>query len=432
MTINKEIKVIFNVNNDEELLFIEDLDEEIIINNKAQANLLKELADVIKTYDYGMELCRYYAEKEQWGKCLKLISQYDNEKIIKSLNLKEDVLLKAKVLLKNKEFFKLENFLNNDGIKALEFKELFYFKGKVNEETKYNYLAIKFYLEFLTAIDIVEGEFKDLGCEVELTLANLLFKEKAYSEAMIYYEKYLTNYKGSRENLVNYGISILRSVTDKNRAYEIIRQSFRNNGINGIYLAGELFFHGGWYEAALKTYMEGSKAEYSDRFLFRIAELFMYMGEYEKSREIFGIIPTDSRYAFEGIMNKILLEVIQRTENVEEELLWIEDISLKRALEILVSEDEETKDKLGKLDADKILKWYMKILEQLLKAAQYELFEKGVLGLNYIDSPFVLTELAALYKENHFEQLAREEVEKSIENFHFVTESDIDILYHIP
>lgn len=430
MAITKTITLYINVNEDENLNFLKDLNENILIEDKATAESLKSLVETIKSYDYLINVAFHYAEKELWSKALEVIKNIDDKELFHSKEMKRDILLKAEVLLNCNEFYYLEEFLNKEELKSSDYPELLYYRGRVKETFNFNYLSLKNYISYIERINEADTKYQDNLFNCYLRVADILYKEMDYEKAAVYYENYLIKNKGTLDILTRYALSIFKSLPDNNEAYEKIRKAFNTGDINGLYVTGEILFRCEKYEYALPVLIDGSKIEYSDRFLFRIGEIFMYIHEYDKAKEIFDAIPTTSWYRAEAILNKIIIEMILGNERLEEELLWVEDENLKRAIQIAVLTNEEVKDNLGKVNEENILKWYEKILNQLLKCKEYFIFEKAIKGLNNIDSPFILSSLAKVYMKNNFKELAREEIEKSIEKYGFVKKEEVEILYH--
>ncbi|SKC84204.1 glycosyltransferase family 2 protein [Maledivibacter halophilus] len=84
---------------------------------------------------------------------------------------------------------------------------------------------------------------------------------------------------------------------------------------------------------------------------------------------------------------------------------------------------------LKKEDDDKSLNMIMKILEEVLKIQEFQLFEKLLYVLNYLESDRVLLELAQIYYKNGFKEMAVKEVLRSIKELDTIDYRGVEILY---
>ena len=78
---------------------------------------------------------------------------------------------------------------------------------------------------------------------------------------------------------------------------------------------------------------------------------------------------------------------------------------------------------------EEILQISMQLLSELLKMQEFELFEQQLNVLNYIDSKNVLLQLAKLYYNHGFIQMAVQEVLRSIRELNAIDREGIEILY---
>lgn len=89
----------------------------------------------------------------------------------------------------------------------------------------------------------------------------------------------------------------------------------------------------------------------------------------------------------------------------------------------------EDKTILFKEDNEIALPVIRNILIEVLKVHEFELFEKLLYVLNYLDTDRVLLELAQIYYNNGFKQMAVKEILRSIKELNAIDPLGVEILY---
>jgi len=175
--------------------------------------------------------------------------------------------------------------------------------------------------------------------------------------------------------------------------------------------------------------------------LYLQGRLFFYLREYNDAGQSFReVLQTDQKLPTilpqlhkESIFYLLTIFLIQDNPAIENIKNYIDDTLLVNFCDQVLSIYRgENKEIINQEEAAPIyLEYANSLLEKLLQVKEFDLFEKYLALLNYIDSKLVLIELAKIYFNNGFKDLAAKTVIKSIKELDTIDADGLGILARV-
>lgn len=321
----------------------------------------------------------------------------------------------------------------DEGIKMLpNFTELYFYKGHVYQKKGQYTLAIKY---FSKCIEMGEASI-DLrminGCgsfRSYFALGDIYFELKDYEEAANNYIK--SEELGNKRISIYYklGEALSKLYEDKSKIVNILKNMIDISKISGLLLLSNVLNNCGVYDCALEYLNEARKIENSDRVIFKIAKTLLYKREYDSALNLFNKVPDNSIWKNDSVVNSIIIRMIMNEKIDIEQCDLIKDKVKRVAILVIYYVCTGREIIMITEDTEEVLKEVIEILDTILIIREFDMFEKLLATLNYIESNNVLLELAKLYNKNGFYELAKDEVIRSIKKLNTFDREGLKILY---
>lgn len=310
-----------------------------------------------------------------------------------------------------------------------DFTDLYFYKALTLGKQKKYTLAIKEYekcismgeapihLRFINGASTFRAYYE---------LGNIYFKLKDYDEAIKNFEKCLESNKenwGQYFNIAKCYDKALGKEKTIDKLKEILDVTDVNDMTIFIIIITELKY----YEEALQYSLEQNQRVATDILIDVLSKILIYLDKPERAYYQLIRMPKESPYFNDSKAYIILIKMITNKLILDEDFEVISDENKKEAIKLIY--DLYVGNEVDKEFDEPILKEVINLLQILIRANKFEMFEKAVPSLNYINSKNCLLELAKLYERNGYTPMALEEIIRSLKEFDKLDEESIDILY---
>lgn len=265
-------------------------------------------------------------------------------------------------------------------------------------------------------------------------LGEIYFEFEDYNKALSCFEKVLQLNPSQRSSVYKIG-SILNKFNDNKRYVSFkLSQYFNLEYVPNLLLISDVLITEGLYDLAI-GYLEKAKEleKNNNQVSFQINRALFYQKNYLDALNGFEKLSPESneyqeslRYIFiSGLITNLdySKKILNYTEENNEKILYRVYLQLYN---VFLNEDKTI---LFKEDNEIALPAIRNILIEVLKVHEFELFEKLLYVLNYLDSDRVLLELAQIYYNNGFKQMAVKEILRSIKELNAIDPLGVEILY---
>lgn len=316
-----------------------------------------------------------------------------------------------------------------------------YFKGKIYRTLKRYSLAADSFnkcismgkaptnLSFLSDTE----EFKAF-----LELGNIYFLQDDFAKSLSFYLKAIKAKSNHYGLIYKIGEVLNKMYGDKSEVCQSLEKLFANpNYTPNLLVMVDVLLDEKLYVQA-GTYFEKIQAEeaYEDDINYLRGRLFFYSKKYEEAFQRFlkvitspksrSILPEAKTKSFENGA----ICVLTQKQNVSFD-------SFKKQLKPLVEEisDEQERQVLlyflennDVVFEDRVKTSIYRILSEILKVAEFDLFEESLEVLNHINSKDVLLDLASIYYNNGYKQLALKNILRSVKELDVINAEAVQIL----
>ncbi|WP_010293503.1 glycosyltransferase [Clostridium senegalense] len=319
-----------------------------------------------------------------------------------------------------------------EGIKLFpNFTELVYYKAEVYEKQKKYTMAIKTYEKA-----IEQGESPIYltflnGCatfRAYYNIAEIYYSLGDYEEAIINYKKAILCDKSFWPEYTGLAKSYFKILGDEKETVEKLKIYFDLENKGEVIILSMILMEAKLYNGILAELNDKLNAVETDQSVFVLGKCLFNTKEYIKSYYQFIRLPKESPYYELGIIYIIIIKILTNKEIYEEDFNKITNDVKRKSIMIMnsIAKDEEiTIDDLP----EEYLNEIINILDIILSTNKFQLFEKMLNSLNYINSNKVLLELAKLYHRYGYNSLAVQEITRSFKEFEVIDEVTLDIFY---
>lgn len=266
-------------------------------------------------------------------------------------------------------------------------------------------------------------------------LGEIYFQLEDYHKAFECYENVLKHNPYLQRPLYRIGSILNKLYADKRYVSFRLSQYFNLEHVPNLLVIADVLLGEGLYDVAI-GYLEKAKEldEKNIQINLMIGKTLFYQKQFSEALTILAALPKNISEYRESYKYIFLCYLVGDPEHVEDFLNKMEQdndpllyriysqlykVYLGNEESVLSSED----------NPEIILRIVMDILAELLKIREFHLFEKLLNVLNYINSNKVLLELAKIYYNHEFRQMAVSEILRSIKVFNSIDTAAIEILY---
>lgn len=277
-----------------------------------------------------------------------------------------------------------------------------------------------------------------------MALGNLYYTLSDYNKALESYNKVLNINNSDLSILYKIGTVLNRKYDNKNEVTSNLLKYFASKDyIPNLILTSHILLKENLIDE-VKTLIE-SKKEFNE---YKIDEFYLkgvislYENKYNESLEYFNKafieidISTNPSIIIRSLKSDIskyvfILSLLNNNNSIDKSLSMINENCLDiEYLVYLEIKDIYLNNKCNLITENTEI--FLNVLEEFLKnilvIKEYDLFQKLVEILNYIDDKSVLITLSKVYEANGFKDLAIKEIYNSIKKFNFIDSWSIDIL----
>jgi glycosyltransferase involved in cell wall biosynthesis len=234
-----------------------------------------------------------------------------------------------------------------------------------------------------------------------------------------------------------YRIGKILNILYENKRYVSFRlsQYFNLEYVPNLLLVAGVLISEGLYDIAMGYLEKAREMDKSDSQVnFLIGINLFYQKKSAEAVKMFIKLPEKSSEYRESLKYIFMYSLMHDLNNIETVLNKIkqssDDFLYRIYLQLYnVFSGKEEVILLEEDDHDKILQITLAILAELLKIQEFDLFEKLLNVLNFINSNKVLLELGKLYYNNGFKQMAVNEILRSIKELNAIDPAGVEILY---
>lgn len=310
-----------------------------------------------------------------------------------------------------------------------------FYKGYTYQKQRRYTLAIKYFVKCIEIGD-ENAEFTFLnGCcdfRSYYALGDIFYTLKDYEEAIANYEKSINYYQKSKNPLIYYKLAQSYNFLNNNEldTYNYLQQFFNLSNVDDLILFSLVLSHCKIYNQALQLLLSAQKIENSDRIYIEIGRILIYTNRYNDAIDILRKIPKESTVYDKSLAYKVISKIILEEKINMEEIEMISDINLRKSTLAIYCVLNDFEPPNIDENPDMALKEIINILELILRSKEVYVFEKALNVLNFINSKNVLLELAKMYSLNNYEELAVEEILRSLKVFEVIDRECVEILYY--
>lgn len=273
-----------------------------------------------------------------------------------------------------------------------------------------------------------------------IALGDIYYKLDDFENALYAYTQALNINNKLYYILYKIGNVLNKKLKNKNEIIHHLLKYFSDlNYIPNAIVYGDILLTEGLYDLA---YEHIAKIKDSKRYLidklYLNSKLHFYQQEYITAYQGFmKIIKMDQNMPTilpelhkNSISYLLTISLINNNLNFENIKNYIEDPIFTKFCYQIISIYEGKNDEIisQKEDANIYLEYASIFLEKLLNVKEFDLFEKYLIVLNFIDTNLVLIELAKIYYRNGFKELAVKTVIKSIKELDTINAEGVEIL----
>jgi tetratricopeptide (TPR) repeat protein len=260
-----------------------------------------------------------------------------------------------------------------------------------------------------------------------------------YEEAYHYYIETIKAKPNFYMPLYRIADNSLKSGRDINETKTTLERFF-GEGLNAGAFAklGDIFFSMREYDAALEYFLKAQELmKTNQNIYFNVAMSQFYLKNYQKAYQWFEKIEEGSCYE-ESLYKRILCEIfLNHIENANRLLHATETFKnrniriVHEAFKNLVADNAYDMISDDKEESKQFVDIIFALLNDLIKTATPEMFEKSLQLLNLIENDEVLLRLAKLYYRNGYYRLAQQEFIRSIKIFERIDKEGLEMMRNI-
>lgn len=323
----------------------------------------------------------------------------------------------------------------NDALKIYPSScDLYFYKAYTYQKQRKYTLAIK---SFNKCVYLGESKSEFLflnGCESfrsYFALGNIYYAMKDYEEALSNFEKSIDTTQKNINPLIYYKLALSYEYlgNDKEGIFKYMEKYFDLSVVDDLILFSLVLSNCNIYDYALELLIKAKELENSDRVYIEISKILIYTNRYKEAIDILVKIPNSSTMYDRATSYIVIAKILSKTEVSMEEIENILDVNLRKSLLGIYLVLSDYVPPMIKENTELALKESIRMLEIILKSKDVFIFEKALNILNYIESKNVLLEIAKLYNDNNYYELALEEILRSIKVFDSIDRECAEILY---
>ncbi|WP_061997024.1 TPR domain-containing glycosyltransferase [Clostridium sp. ATCC 25772] len=311
------------------------------------------------------------------------------------------------------------------------FTELIYYKGEVYEKQKKYTMAVKTYEKA-----IEQGESPIYltflnGCatfRAYYNIAEIYYSLGDYEEAIINYKKAILCDKSFWPEYTGLAKSYFKILEDEKETVKKLKIYFDLENKGEVVILSMILMEAKLYNGILEELNDKLNAVETDQSVFVLGKCLFNTKEYIKAYYQFRRLPKESPYYELGIIYIIIIKILTNKEVYEEDFDKITNDVKRKSIMLMNSIAKDEKITIDDLP-EEYLSEIINILDIILSTNDFQLFEKMLNSLNYINSNKVLLELAKLYHRYGYNSLAVQEITRSFKEFEVIDEVTLDIFY---
>ncbi|MEW8996157.1 glycosyltransferase [Clostridium sp.] len=332
----------------------------------------------------------------------------------------------------------------NEALKAIEdglkiypnYTDLEFERGNIYLILKKYTLAIESYRK---ALEMGEPPsnlefFKGCGSfKPALELGKLYEMFRDYEKALKYY---LESFKFNQENyllLYNIGAMINKSNDDKEEVVKKLSSYFNLEKSENCALIGKILIKEKLYDKGEIYINKAEELGFQGDLLYLLrGELNFYRRDYDISLEYLNKIHRNSKEFKDGVKYIGLIHIIKGikfSEELSETIGVVDELLLKviNQIEEVLNNGEE--NYIPENKSNEALEVLINLYRDILRAGEFDVLEKSLYALNYIEKDNVLYALGKLYYSEGINAMALKEFIRSIRELNYFNEDMIKIMF---
>lgn len=316
-----------------------------------------------------------------------------------------------------------------------------YFRGIIYETLKRYTLAIESFNKCIAmgAPPPTLSFFNDTeGFRAYVELANIYYSEEDFAKALNFYLKAI-NAKSNQYGLIYKIGDVLNKIfADKDMVSKGLENLFANwRHITNLLVMIDVLLNEKLYKQAAKYFEKiGTDEEYTNDINYLRGRIFFYAKEYVAAfDELYKIISSQNEkailpetknraYEYAVICCMACKEnglTLCDQEKIKPFINSLENIEFKQILLYFLEKSEVTFEENCKESI-------YRILSEILKVSEFDLFEKSLEVLNLINSNEVLLDLASIYYKDGYKELAIKNILRSVKELDVINSNAVQIL----
>lgn len=320
-----------------------------------------------------------------------------------------------------------------------KFTDLEYMRACVYDKQKKYSLAIKGFKKCMTMgdapIDLCNINGVG-GYKSSYRLGEIYLKLKDYSEAHHYYIETIKKNPSLYKPLYRICNILIETDKDLNKVKDSLERFFGEHLNVGAYTKiGDLFFWNEKYDLALEYFLKANKLmKTSSHLFYNIGMSHFFLKNYKEAYKNFKEIKHGDCYE-QSVYKMILCEIfsdhmknaeklLSITKNFKDENMYI----VYEAFKVLIKGKKCSPISESKAGSKQFVEPIFTLLNMIIKVSTPEIFEKSLQLLNLIDNDEVLLNLAKLYYNNGYRNLAYQEFIRSIKLFNKIDAEGLDMM----
>lgn len=276
------------------------------------------------------------------------------------------------------------------------------------------------------------------GFRAYVELGNVFFSQDDFAKSLTFFLKAIQAKSNHYELIYKIGEVLNKIFSDKKMVCQGLESLFANGHyITNVLLMVDVLLNEKLYKEAAEYFKRiQSKEEYVDDINYLSGRLFFYNKEYGDAFDAFikvissankrSMLPeTKNRSLQYSVICCMVCKQNGSMECLEERIKpFIETLENEKNKQILLYFLEKT-ETVFEVDSKAYI---YRILSEILQITEFELFEQSLEVLNLINSNEVLLDLATLYYQNGYKELAIKNILRSVKELDVINANAVNIL----
>lgn len=317
-----------------------------------------------------------------------------------------------------------------------------FLRGRIYKSRKQYSLAIKSFEKCISMKDVPLSlaflSYTD-GFRSFVELGHIYFLQDDFSKALSYYLEALSLKGNHYELLYKIGEILNKIHLDKNQVGKNLENLFADSYyFNNVLVIVDILLNEGLYKQAEQYFKRiQDKQEYIEDIHFIKGRILLYQKNYQNAMEEFLVVmksPNKKHLLPEIKMKSLEYTVICHLASKQNGLSGCDRVRITPFIEALADQSEEKQILQYFMDRKEVSfevsakQAIYRILSEILRLSEFELFEQSLQVLNQINSNEVLLDLATIYYINGYKSLAVKNIIRSIKELDVINANAVQIL----